>query len=669
MPSRPAVAVAVVVLAVVAVLTCRSAPRSAATVAPTGIEAPVLNAPSAELVDLAPALQAARRPPEVVLEDASEAAPAQPRERTTAKPMPTVPLIGRVVSVGRGAPVEGIEVVLDPTGGSVRLSQKPSKRLRALPVLGGPCDAVTNEEGLFQLEVSPTGSIWATFVGPGWSPQDALLRSGGAVLSDAERDATNEPQVVVEVERAARVEGRVVGAPAGAVARASFGGGSLLRQQAGSGQHATLRAVRDLAGDRFVQASVSPSGDFVVPSLPAGTRVTLALLESAMTDAVVLLQEPEPVTIRPGEVHRVDWTLADSGSIACSVRDFRGGPAANIELWLVTPREGRSTIHRQLVRPVRTATSDEGGRALFAGVHLGAWAVALAPPETRGRRTSDFARYALPCDVTRPGDVVQVDFELCDELYIEGVVQFPEGAAVDALVFARSSRCMASTLAKANGGGQFRVGPLLPGKYVLWVQPGLSDAVPFTAPLTETVEAGTIGVELKLTVGARLKVRTVDSVTGLAVAAETSIRALDGGAQSWSTVARSESSYSNLGPGRYSVRSVGVEGQVGQAEVELRRGQEQDVEVMLALGALVAVRNADPTKTAVVHVERKGDRIVDHELVPMDGVDWCLVPGSYTVVCAWREPDTLAESTTPGVERRVDIEVRAGDTRTLELRR
>jgi hypothetical protein len=313
-------------------------------------------------------------------------------------------------------------------------------------------------------------------------------------------------------------------------------------------------------------------------------------------------------------------------------------------------------------------TTDDAGRALFTGVRLGEWAVALAPRDSRRSRADEFARYAEPCTVAIRGEVVQVALELRGDLFIEGVVHSPAGEAPDAMVFARAPGFLATASAFARDNGSFRVGPLLPGEYTLWVQPATTDAIALIAPLTETVRAGTVGVQLRLVPGARLTVRTVDA--GAALPAETCVRALPGGGQSRSAGAKAVTSFTHLAPGRYSVRSVSAEGRVGEAEVELQAGQVQELELALAPGAVLDLRNVDAQCAATVRVERNGAQIVAGELAAADDAQWPVAPGSYTVVFAWLEPDPASGRSTPGAERRLDVEVgRAGDTRTLELRR
>lgn len=276
----------------------------------------------------------------------------------------------------------------------------------------------------------------------------------------------------------------------------------------------------------------------------------------------------------------------------------------------------------------------------------------------------------MPCTVAYGGEVVPIEFEIRSDLYIEGVVSGPDGEFVDATVFARTPHSVVADSALERNGGQFRVGPLRSGKHTLQVRLGIGSEVhPLVEPLAGMVEAGAIGVELRLVYGARLTVRTIDATTGEALLAETCVRPLAGGGQSHTGGARIEARFPHLAPGRFTVRSTTSDGRVCVADVELPFQKEVALELGLKFGGILEIRNVEALHVAAVRVDRSGERIEARKLAASHTALWSLAAGKYVVGVNWLEPVPGAERPTADVEQRHEIEIRAGDTQTLELRR
>lgn len=348
---------------------------------PEVVDVPAVDAQSAALHAVPPPRQeavplvAAAAPPAEAAESVPPGKPVKVKRRVARDPEPTVALAGRVIAKGSGAPIEGVEVYVDPNKGRIRMGSRSGRGLQAVPSTGQPCDAVTDGKGVFRLDAPATEAVWLTCVATGWSSREAELRSSKDVVPLVAEDPFAEvPRAVVEMERDVRVEGNVAGVPEGVFVRATFLGGSLIDD----GRPGDWTDPRAMAGDQYVQTAVSPGGEFVLTGLPGRTALTLALVGSAAKEAAVLLQEIAPVILQPGEVHRVDWTLADCGSVACMAHGPDGVAVQGVELWLITPSQARLSVSRQIVRPISTVKTDESGQAMITGVSLGEWAVARA---------------------------------------------------------------------------------------------------------------------------------------------------------------------------------------------------------------------------------------------------------------------------------------------------
>ena len=195
--------------------------------------------------------------------------------------------------------------------------------------------------------------------------------------------------------------------------------------------------------------------------------------------------------------------LGQAGSVEVLIVDAEQNPLEGVELQIVRgstlavdwmPSKGQAN-------PVRQGFSDATGRVVFEDLPIGNYAV-VPLPDSEGR-------LGLPVrfDLTENSREVQLQMDLLGGLSIAGqLVDRNGGGQAKAYVYASCARGYAT--AQSSEGGQFRLGPLLPGDYDLRfvVQPwiGVASPEPFS------VTAGTEDLEIVLPPGFEVMVRALD---------------------------------------------------------------------------------------------------------------------------------------------------------------
>ena len=206
-----------------------------------------------------------------------------------------------------------------------------------------------------------------------------------------------------------------------------------------------------------------------------------------------------------------------------SIRDTDQRPVAGQELWLLRANPAQRLYFETSDRTqvIYLTVSDAQGHFAFHGVRSGTWRLGAAA----------FDRHANPDGAAIPDSVVAratevripegalqqtADLVVYRGLIIRGTVLDPDGAPCpNVRVYARFEQMMVK--AQTGSKGQFVLGPLVAGKWVL--RTDTRSEAEETAPEPVQVEPGAIDVVLRLQRIATLSGRVVDATTGIACSA------------------------------------------------------------------------------------------------------------------------------------------------------
>lgn len=469
-----------------------------------------------------------------------------------------------------GAPVAGAELHTWREG-ALHSGSPP----RVVPPQSSPA-AVTDVEGEASVATEALALTVALVRASGFAPQYVSLR-------EPEASASPPSPVEVVLAPAARAEGHVSGAPAGAMARAIT---------PSYGMHVASSTSAPLFGSevRF-EAEVRGDGTFTLEDLPTGAPLRFELAH----DGRALVVEPDAVSLGAGQVHRLEWRVGVGAVARCVAREDDGAAASDIEVWLLSTDEGRPGLAESYWTPTQRRRTDAGGVATFDPVRGGAWVVALAPREGGADSADSYAPLAVRVELDEAAQVTTVELAVTRGRTIRGVVLDPSGAPVRANVTAHGP---GGIFLNADDGpdGTFTVGPLIAGTYALkarvhFVQPGDPSFGP-SAPVQ--VEAGTADVVLRLQPGCTLTVTA--SRNGERVPAWfTAVAAPSLSAQGFYGQAAQERRSVGLGLGSYVVTATTNDGFVGVvAPYELVSAGDHTLDVPLVPSGRVRIRNRGP---------------------------------------------------------------------------
>jgi len=571
-------------------------------------------------------------------------------------------LEGRVVDAESGAGLEGIELRVEQQSG---FSESRDQRPQPLPPASGP-DAVTDAAGRFQVPVKSWRTSMALCTGAGWSPRFARLHE--AIPVDP-RDVTApietpeaEP-IEVALQRAARIEGTVLGARAPIQARVVIDGHALGPAES-LGDWAF--ALYGRAYQR--EAHVDASGTFTLEDLPANADLTLMLVDAATGE--LLLRDARPFRVAPGATHRASWTLGSGGRFECSVQHPTGAPAPDEELWLLASDEAGPGPTEARWTPLQRARTDSSGRCTFEDVQPGRWIVALAPSSERSAGAAS-VRYAVAAKIDAPGASTLVPFTLHPGLYISGTVLAPDGTPTPAYVSAGNADYHGDSQGSSmRGEGRFRLGPLLPGRYRISAH-GPSATLEGATPLTDsdpvTAEAGAEGVELWLKAGCEFELSALDSATQEPTACTFTLIPQGSEFATYTGGFRAAATISGQAPGRYRVLARTEQGLVGAVDVEVAAGERRAVTVPVAVGGGVRVVYGGAEQVLTIQLEQSGARVGFTTVPSGDSVTLRVPAGSYTLRTFVHAFDHATQLLSRTREETRMVEVTAGSEVTIEI--
>jgi hypothetical protein len=459
------------------------------------------------------------------------------------------------VRAADGAPIAGATLHTSREGGFT--SNGPAW---AVPP-SAPAAAVTDALGEARVMTEALATTVALVRASGLAPQLVTLR--GAALTD-----TTLPAVEVTLTPAARAEGLVVGAPAGARARAVTPAYALQPH-----------------------ANRGSDGTFALEDLATGAPLRFELAHEKR----LLVVESDAVLLGAGEVKRLEWRVGAGAVARCVVREEDGALAAGIGVWLLSSDEGRPGLAEGYWTPAQRRRTDASGTATFDPVQGGAWVVALEPSERSLPAAEAYAPIAVRVDLRDETQQTTVELTLTRALYIRGVTVDPAGAPFRAhLIGYGPSGIFLSDSSDADGA--FTCGPLVPGTYELTAKMHHAGAgEPSYGPSAAVrAEAGAEGVELRLQPGGALTVTA--SFGGEQVSANFTATATSYlSAQGYGGKPTPEQRFVGLGLGTYVVTATTKDGLIGiLPQFALAAPGDQTVDVPLEASGTVRIRNNGP---------------------------------------------------------------------------
>jgi hypothetical protein len=551
--------------------------------------------------------------------------------------------VGRVVDAESGKPIPGARVHVPGrrlfVGGGGSPWSGTSLTRPDVSTTSNEADQEfrTGPEGWFEVTL-PTGRRQAWQVdAKGFGPK--MFQPDGS-HGDRER------ALVVRLQRAATLRGRIQGAPdlAELVVLAKAHGFEFSMGPGAGSLDALQRRAR-----------VHVDGTWVMNDLPPGAGLKLELLRGE----TVVRREPHRHYLEPGEERNLEWSLGSGATLhGRAVIADTNAPVPARSIWLVPASEvlGLLTIYRQ---PVAQAVTDDEGFFAFPDVPPGEWAVGPAPSDSRDDEGGDVAptatRVSVPTDVW----TVEVELRLHRGLFITGEVLRPDGElAGGAYVNGHNEEADVRDYGIAAGGA-FRIGPLVPGSYRLTAQGGVGTST--SEPVTAM--AGDVDVVLQLNAGGAIQGRLVDPASGESVQGRIKVtnEERSGGV---STRTRPDGSFSLVGLAFGSYTATGSSGDLAGSVKGVVIGPSQsvaDVEVPLEPGAVLLIKYTGEQAFAHHHVSVGGSRWGMGRYERGQASRTVRVPGEVVVIVSYETPD--GESHT--VERTVDLV--AGEETKVEV--
>lgn len=561
--------------------------------------------------------------------------PGERREITLELPTSDdVVYFGRLLSAEHRKPVAGasVRLVRGKEWSSQRDDEEPERHYDETLL----SEQVSGPDGLFELSLAS------------WKNPDIRIAAEGfaRVFVQVGRDHDSpERAKVVLLARAASLRARLIDAAGSALAD-----GTVLvwteSYNLGVSDHGGtyLPALRSLGW----QTNADPSGLCVLPELPPEVPLHVEILlagQAAKSDLPTL-------SLSPGEVREVEWTLGSGCRLEGSVVDQAGEAVRNRRIWLLrASRDGPVFFQtHDRGRALETST-DLHGRFHFADVSPGKWWVGPADerndwdaPDPDG-----IAPLAELVEVTEGVRSEEVLLRVHVGLYIRGHVLGPAGAGI--FVLGSSKRGIVIT--DVGSDSAFALGPLVPGRYSL-VAHGWTHAN--SEPVTAS--GGDEGIVLRLTAGARLSGTVLDAATGKGCAAELMFGRADqpkdfGG---MSTEADGTFRIEGLAPGTYDLAALASGERVGLLRgVSVSSGSEASALVVsLVPGARLRLKYAGNEGVLRFSVSSSGVAIA-RDGIPAGGTEETVVPsGLLLVECRWAD---RSES--------VELELRVGEEKEL----
>jgi len=262
-----------------------------------------------------------------------------------------------------------------------------------------------------------------------------------------------------------------------------------------------------LAGALGWSAPVSAGGVAQILTLPPNTPLNVELWRATTR----IYASSAPITLAQGE-HRV-FGLGTGGipMITGTLRDESGEPASHKEIWLVpaTSRNPKLLTHSMAgAHNPRRAKTDAEGRFQFVDPGSGDWWVGPAPVSSTASGAPPPLPLAKWLHFPEGSQQVRLDLTTRMGVFLEGVVRDSAGKPLHGSTLHFRPVLDAQVQQRpVDEQGRFRVGPLVPGLYDVWVAAG--QAGEHQGSLPRTVRAGGQPIEFTVRRGSWVQVGAV----------------------------------------------------------------------------------------------------------------------------------------------------------------
>ncbi len=266
---------------------------------------------------------------------------------------------------------------------------------------------------------------------------------------------------------------------------------------------------------------VDSDGTFEIKDLPPSIRLRAHIRKGGKS----LWQTPEPLRLLESQVTSVKWTLSGGAEVLVRATESTGGPAAGLNLILDSAPQKGVKFQRSLTKAAQKATTDSTGYSSFPAVLPGKWSIIISDKQ-------EDTNLPLPAPTIHrfeilPGQKqVQVDVTAYRGLFISGKLYSsngqPKKGGIQAIGVTGGSQ-----RANSNLEGNFKIGPLLPGQYILHSGAMGRDLDTIAVPVP--AQAGDKNVEVRLRLGGRMIGTVIDKATRVPLAAQVGYRPLGEG--------------------------------------------------------------------------------------------------------------------------------------------
>lgn len=361
----------------------------------------------------------------------------------------------------------------------------------------------------------------------------------------------------------------------------------------------------------------------------------------ASRNGVAYRSSDRSLALRPGETRELAWTFGDECRIEGRVVDAQDRPCASCFVMLQRRGSERPYVLRFGPSNAAWTRTDDDGRFEFEDILAAAWWIGAW-----SSRDSRDPAIGLPVavDVTHTDRVRSVLVRVEPGAFIAGRVLDPSGAPVEGVVVradGESQTCWDE--ARSDARGDFRVGPLLPGRYQMrarandaarpreFVQPSTALAQAAADSSVVTVDAGASDVELSLREPHELRGEVRDA-RGAPCAAVVLVISRESGAEIHRVDATDgRFRATRLPAGTYDVVASTSDARVGTASAVRIGEAASEISLRVEPGAVLRVHCEAPRKGGWCTVSR-GSEIVAAGDLATNGELVCIVPAGAWIV-------------------------------------
>jgi hypothetical protein len=415
-----------------------------------------------------------------------------------------------------------------PTGFDLHFVAKVVRDGDRKPIAGARA-RVVRSDGVFTSE-GPTWKsvvISETSTGPdglldlsleSWRRAHVRVEADGfgmALVVPVRGHETPETAWIVPLYRGATLDARVLDAAGspfpGAAVRLSTRGYELNRP----GREESVDGWIDLPETDWTGA-VGPDGRSVLRDLPPQVRLAVEIRAGEN----VLRRDAESIELEPGQVLEREWRIGTGCTLLGLALDAAELPVPALEIWLTKAYSEHARYFDWSERSGITskAVTDADGRFRLEDVQAGKWYVGPAASTPYGEPAAEngSAAFAVPIEIAGSGSQ-EITLRVHRGLFIRGkILDARGGPAESANVHASIEGADWGPQVDSGKGGEFKLGPLAPGRFLV-VADGVGGDASSEAVLAE---AGAKDVVLRLRPGSKLRGRVVDRRTGESSRAE-----------------------------------------------------------------------------------------------------------------------------------------------------